>query len=155
MPTLQKLLEQRFGEVDGGKSGTTKPKARSNLPELRGTRSRKSGLPGRPQAAISRGSSRNSSSAGSVGSIGKHIGMPIERSNSRESNLSSSSKPAPKLVVQEPIISADPFGPEPDSDPLCNAQQDPNFIPSPKTQEEEGNLFSTDEETFMREIEGY
>jgi hypothetical protein len=152
MPTLQKLLEQRFAEADGVKSGVTKPKARSNLPELKGTRSRKSGLPGRPQAAVSRGSSRNSSSAGSIGSIGKHIGMPIERSNSRESNLSSSSKRAPKqLVVQEQLISADPFGPDPDGE---DTQQNPNFIPSPTAQQ--GNdLFSTDEETFMREIESF
>merc|ERR1712216_194356 len=113
-------------------------------------RSRKSGLPGRPQAAVSRGSSRNSSSAGSIGSIGKHIGMPIELSNSRESNLSSSSKRAPKqLVVQEQLISADPFGPDPDGE---DTQQNPSFIPSPTAQQ--GNdLFSTDEETFMREIE--
>merc|ERR1719163_1125527 len=74
-PALLKLLEQRFAELDG----TAKPK---NLPALKGIKSRK-GVPGapnkgRPSAATSsRGSSRNTSSAGSIGSLGKHLGMPM------------------------------------------------------------------------------
>merc|ERR1711939_902300 len=76
-PALLRLLEQRFAEVDNGKSGGSarhgSKKAGAALPEVRGARR---GKP--PHNTKSSGSSRQSSS-GSVGSRGKPL-APLEMS---------------------------------------------------------------------------
>jgi len=105
-PALQKLLEQRFSELDG--KGNSKPKkAPGALPELRGSRGSSRGL---PRLAInSRGSSR-----GSVGSLGKN---PLDRASSALS-IASSQKSTP---LQE---TSDPFSAAAISEPKSDAKED-------------------------------
>merc|ERR1712159_123623 len=139
-PALQKLLEQRFSELDGAGPSKAPKKAPGVLPALRGS---KSPQKSRPSAAgQSRDSSRNSSSAGSVMSLTKHMEFPGSRVPTRESEL----KPKPALVMPSDAvaISSDPFAPAP--------MEDPNFIPSPTT---EGGLLgdNADDDAFMRELE--
>jgi len=143
-PALQKLLEQRFVELDGGKPAGKPASAGGKLPALRGAR--------RPKGANlqSRGSdgSRNSSSAGSVCSIGKQIGMPMPPASS-QSSKSGTPKHALSVSIQEDVVS-DPFT---ESAAPCD-MENPNFIPSPR----DVDLFravSSAEEDLIREIEGF
>jgi len=140
-PALQKLLEQRFVELDGGKPAGKPASAGGKLPALRGMR-------GRPQGAnLSRGSSRNSSSAGSVcsSSFGKQIGMPMPPATD---GIVGTPKNALSLSIQENVIS-DPFM---DSTAPCE-MENPNFIPSPTGAK--NDLFSNEEEDFLKEMEGF
>lgn len=155
-PALLKLLEQRFAEVDG----IVKPK---NLPALKGLKARKNiqSMPGAPSgrpsaAAVSRGSSRNSrdsSSAGSVGSLGKHLGMPMP-----PGKPVLSPKPLRMPIQEDPfeqhdeLLTNDPFDiVEPEVKTFHGA--DPSFIPSPTSAPLD--LYGNDDESIMREIEGF
>lgn len=90
-PALLKLLEQRFAEVDSTKGGGKKMSTVGTLPEVRGTKIRK------PPRNGSSGSSRQSSSSGSVGIHTKPLapldmspgGRMPNRIDSREKNTDS------------------------------------------------------------------
>merc|ERR1712146_679286 len=108
-PALLRLLEQRFAEVDNGKSGGSarhgSRKAGAALPEVRGARR---GKP--PHNTKSSGSSRQSSS-GSVGSRGKPL-APLEmspggrfgnRMDSREEQAIFEDKMIPQTDIFAPV----------------------------------------------------
>ncbi len=151
-PALLKLLEQRFSEIDGGSSlKPKKPPTRvSALPELKGSKNRTPSK-GRPQAAPqSRDSARTSSSAGSIVSLGKHIGMPMEIGRR---------VPPSALRINNDSANEDHLDSLLDGDVdyhgiYDDATQNPNFVGSPTTADD--RLFNLDDDDdLMKEIESY
>jgi len=183
-PALLKLLEQRFAEVDQVKGGgkAVKSSARGGLPEVRGTKVRRSGAPQRNNT--SSGSSRHSTSSGSMGSRGLNQKplAPLEvspssrerRTGSRERAIMEQDETAalhadlfaasvPNDIIRSPIngdanvMSPQQYGMA--IDPAGNSSlamhEDPNYIPSPTAQGPGSDPFSVDDEDFMNEIEDF
>lgn len=160
-PALLKLLEQRFAEVDGGKSCKKASTNTSGLPEVRGTKVRKSGTG-------SRGSNRNSSSSGSMGSHSKPL-APLDvrpgQAPSLDDKLTHADIFAPVYndVLRSPGVNESMFSSSPSReqpqygmavDPNGRSSlamhEDPNYIPSPTA----ANHEPFDEQALMDEIEG-
>jgi len=162
-PALLKLLEQRFAEVDSSGKHGKKAGATTNgaLPEVRGTKGRKSGTG-------SRGSNRNSSSSGSMGSHSKPLApldMRTGQGSMLEDKLTHADIFAPVYndVLRSPGVDMSPFSSSPNReqpqygmaiDPNGRSSlathEDPNYIPSPTAQDRD----PFDEEALMDEIEG-
>jgi len=129
-PALLKLLEQRFAEVDHVKSGGKRVAAGGGLPEVRGTKLRKSG---QQRHNSSSGSSRHSTSSGSIGSRSKPL-APLEvspggrlsgssRAGSRGSNQSLSRQGQGSAIVADEAtaaLHADLFSVQAPSDLTCS-----------------------------------
>jgi len=161
-PALLKLLEQRFAEVDGCKNVKKSSTNGNALPEVRGTKSRKSGNAG------SRDSNRNSNSSGSMGSHSKPL-APLDmrpgQGPALDDKLTHADIFAPVYndVLRSPGVHESPFlsspsheqpkygtAIDPNGHSTLAMHEDPNYIPSPTAPDHD----PFDEQALMDEIEG-
>merc|ERR1711959_390413 len=179
-PALLKLLEQRFAEVNNVKTSGSKKAPAGGLPEVRGTKMRKSKPAARNNE--SSGSSRQSSSSGSVNrprNTGPLAPLEVAGGQRREARIGQDTAEEAALhadifapcadVTISPAIGGGPFdcpsdviAPQmfggaiiDDHDPsMMRSGADPNYIPSP-TQPGADPFFDGDDQAFMDEIEGF
>lgn len=129
-PALQRLLEQRFAEVDG--STSSKPsKAPGVLPELRGTRGASRGLP--KLTIKSRGNA--------TGSAANPLDRPKSNLSMMSRSTTSSEEAQPSIKretsIQQTVQTLVTQDEENNDDEIYSIEQfaaemdDPNFIPSP------------------------
>merc|ERR1711988_1483066 len=146
-PALLKLLEQRFAEVDGCKNGKKSTNGNA-LPEVRGTKSRKTGNTG------SRGSNRNSNSSGSMGSHSKPL-APLDMRPGQGPSLDDKMTHADIFApVYNDVLRSPGMEPkygmaiDPNGHSSLAMHEDPNYIPSPTAPDHD----PFDEEALMNEI---
>jgi len=168
-PALLKLLEQRFAEVNNVKTGAKKAPT-NGLPEVRGTKMRKS------KPAARHNESSGSSRTGSSGSVNRPRNTaplaPLAMSNrgqdAEEAALHADIFAPCADVTISPAIRGAPFdsnlAPQMFDSALIDDQNtssmmrtgaDPNYIPSPTQPGEDPFGFDGDDQAFMDEIEGF
>lgn len=164
-PALQRLLEQRFAELDKSSSKHSSKKHQA-LPEVRSARRK-------TPVRSSSGGSQQSSSSGSMGSRGKPL-APLDVSPGGRLPNQMGSREGLEAIIQDkttdifaPVyndvlssptidssaqygIAVDPIG-----HPSLVAHEDPNYIPSPTDNVTAplSDPFSDMDEAFMTEIE--